>query len=227
MARNWAFDGIRISKSQRLILFSTLLCLLGACASSSREFPSSDQMPQPGHLTWEWEEGFVREKLTSLAVVPFGQGIYAYQQTAEERLASGWLLSALKRRSSLTIINEEVEDDKLWEFKRKSFEQRQTRIEQFSDFGKLLGADFVLYGVLSADNDLKGPGVRASIRMMLLEVKNNKVVWESVFDVRNQPLTENLLEFRNRNAVSYPSRSELIRIGINRTVDALERTRVS
>ena len=186
----------------------------------------------PDSLSTETSEKFKEARINSLAVMQLSHGIgVAVDEAACAQLTQA-LIDNIESNTSYELVNTTApaEASKVM---AAVMETQQVDRRKALEFGKRLGVDGVLFGVINRYSDSSGgrfgsnePG-GASFKLWLLDQRANQILWSATYQESEQPLTENLFRMGQqiRNGIGYRSSAELMANGLNQAAMALERAR--
>ncbi len=106
---------------------------------------------------------------------------------------------------------------------------KASQIRLIQHFGKELGADAVLYGIIYRYREREGKDysverpASVAFALYLIRVKDGKVLWKYNFDETQRPLTSNLFKFKlfKEAGMKWVTARKLGEIGLKRAVDDL------
>ncbi len=106
---------------------------------------------------------------------------------------------------------------------------KASQIRLIQAFGKELGADAVLYGIIYRYRERQGKDysverpASVAFALYLIRVRDGKVLWQYNFDETQRPLTSNLFKFKlfKEAGMKWVTARKLGEIGLKRAVDDL------
>jgi len=148
-----------------------------------------------------------KEKITSIAVIPFTTKPGTATKdpdihvSARERYLTISLYEALLTEVTGVKIIPLKDSDTV--YTNLKLEEPGSHYMKYAlDTGKLLGADTVLVGVISAYREREGSGygvespATVTFSVELLNTDNGKLLWETYFSETQRPLAENVFEIK-------------------------------
>jgi hypothetical protein len=147
------------------------------------------------------------EKITSIAVIPFttkpgpATTDSEIHVSAREKYLTISLYEALLTEVTGVKIIPLKDSDTV--YTNLKLEEPGSHYMKYAlDTGKLLGADTVLVGVISAYREREGSGygvespAKVTFSVELLNTDNGKLLWETYFSETQRPLAENVFEIK-------------------------------
>lgn len=207
---------------------ASLCCLLNGLGCSGFKVSSGTKV-QRAPLTTEQNKNFKPLQVNSVAVFPLRgeEQANAMPPTVHESL-----VSSFERKTSLEILNRTQAakaGDELAKLENKAQALRQSAAE----FGKALGAQGVLFGIVTHYNPSSGSKFGADslastgFRLWLIEPRTLQTLWTASYENSEQPLSENLFRLgeKVKTGVGFRDADELLKIGFESAAEELEKTR--
>lgn len=216
---------IKIMRVLGVLVVSSIL--FSACAAER-----GTGLVRPG-LEAEARKGYTPNRTNRVAVFP----LVAERESdvATEQLASltERLVQSLEAGTSLELENV-TSKEKVKQLSHKQAMETGTLREKAQRFGKAIGSQGVLYGIVTSyqERSSRFGGdtlAHASFRLWLIDTETGELLWLANFDKREQPLSENLFRVQDafKGGIGYRSVVDLFDNGFREVAQDLERLRRS
>jgi len=216
------------SVDSRAVLFFCLGLFLMLDGCSGFKVSSGTKL-QRAPLTTELGKNFQPLKVNSIVLLPLRGDEEASTMPAN---VHELLVSAFERKTSMEILNRTQAAktaDELSHAENKAQALRQTA----ADFGRAMGAQGVLFGIVTHYNLSSGSKFGADslastgFRLWLIDPRNSQTLWTASYENTEQPLSENLFRLgeKVKSGVGFRDADELLKTGFEAAAEELERSR--
>ena len=206
------------------ICLGMVLLILSACSAGGR---SSFGNPLSTSQSKTFNPGALRQ----IAVMPLHEGFQPQGRSGAADSLTKSLVNAFEMQTSFEILNgsDPATAAKVWEEIGNAQEPDRRKA---AVFGKKLGADAVLYGVLTQfynREERARYGATAAFKLWLIDPRTEQVLWTATYEDREQPLSENLLRLPQKleGGLGFKTAEDLAADGFASAARALEQQRKS
>lgn len=202
-----------------------VLCMGGQFGCASSQGAATPRATR-GPLTTELSKGFQPVRVNAVAIYPL------YSEDSDKQLPQNvteMLLAALEQKTSLEILNRS-QGARLAQELRRVENKAQALRQTAAEFGKSVGAQGVLYGLVTHYNPSSGSKFGADslastgFRLWLIDPMNGRTLWTVTYQNTEQPLSENLFRLgeKMREGVGFRDADELLKSGFLQAAEELE-----